>query len=283
MSGTCLILTLTLISLPGATGSRLAGMTKAASPTVVEGAFEAVSPKALTREQDPVDLIQQGRELITAGVNRNQTDLIMQGRAVFERLLAAEELEPVTRYYLGLAEYRLANLGWAEGRRSVRQHINAAIGHLERAIELEPDSAEALALLGGAYGIKIAVNALTAMTLGSKNQQVRERARELDPDNPRVVLLDAVSYFNTPGAFGGDKEKALELALQAAELFAAEEVSDPELPRWGKEEVWAWIGMIRADADDNAAARQAYEKALEINPDYGWVKNVLLPDLPPGS
>ncbi len=247
------------------------------------GAVSSATVLTTACEQDPAALIVQGRGLLAEGVNRRERDRIEQAREVFEQLMAAGDNAQLGHYYLGLAGYRLANLGPEEDRRTIRRHINAAIDHLETAVELDPDSAESLALLGGAYGIKIAVYPLTAMTLGPKNQRVRERARELAPDNPRVVLLDAISYFNTPGAFGGDKEKALELALHSADLFTAEEVDDPRLPRWGREEVWAWIGIIQTDAGRDEEARAAYERALEINPDYSWVRDVLLPDLPPGT
>ncbi len=232
-------------------------------------------------EQDPIALITQGRELVNDGVDRNDLELIMQGRAVFERLLASPEHRALAWYYMGLAEYRLTNLSWAAGRRERRRHVEAAIDDLEQAVELDPDFAEAHALLGGACGLKIAINPLSAMSMGPKNQRARVRARELAPDNPRVVLLEAISLFNTPGAFGGDKEKALELTQRAADLFAAEQVTDPAQPSWGREEVHAWLGIILADAGRVEEARAAYEKALEINPDYGWVTYYLLPALPP--
>jgi Tfp pilus assembly protein PilF len=49
------------------------------------------------------------------------------------------------------------------------------------------------------------------------------------------------------------------------------------MPDWGKAEVHAWIGLAHLDRDETILARKAFERALQIDPDYGWVRYVLLP------
>ena len=36
------------------------------------------------------------------------------------------------------------------------------------------------------------------------------------------------------------------------------------------------MGIAHLDRKETILARKAFEKALEINPDYGWVKYVLM-------
>ncbi|MGA9364178.1 MAG: hypothetical protein WBW16_07400 [Bacteroidota bacterium] len=48
------------------------------------------------------------------------------------------------------------------------------------------------------------------------------------------------------------------------------------LIRPGNEQVYAWIGLAHLDRNATILARKAFEKALEINPDYGWVKHLLM-------
>ena len=63
------------------------------------------------------------------------------------------------------------------------------------------------------------------------------------------------------------------------ELFAKEEIRDPLQPSWGYDEACAQLGIMRQDAGDIEGAREAFVKALEVNPNNGWVKSQLLPGL----
>jgi tetratricopeptide (TPR) repeat protein len=102
-------------------------------------------------------------------------------------------------------------------------------------------------------------------------------AKTLSPENPRVALLGAIGTYNAPAMFGGGKEEGFEALKKAAELFDRWKTSDSLQPDWGREQVYAWIGIAHLDRKETIFARKAFEKALEINPDYGWVKHVLLP------
>ena len=148
---------------------------------------------------------------------------------------------------------------------------------LKEVVRLDPESAEAWALLNSVYGRQISLSPMKGMLLGRRSQRALDKAQELAPDNPRVVLTAAMSDFNTPGMWGGDKERAMEGFRRAAALFAVEEPADPLHPVWGHREVYAWIGLAHLDRDERDEAKAAFEKALEIDPDFGWVRYVLLP------
>ena len=79
--------------------------------------------------------------------------------------------------------------------------------------------------------------------------------------------------------FGGSKEKGLQGFQRAAELFAQEDPVNPIHPVWGHSRTYAWLGIAYQDRGELELARAAFEKALEINPGFGWVKYVLLPEL----
>jgi Tfp pilus assembly protein PilF len=59
-------------------------------------------------------------------------------------------------------------------------------------------------------------------------------------------------------------------------LFDQWKTVDSLQPDWGKEQVYTWIGIAYLDRKETILARKAFEKALETNPDYGWVKYVLM-------
>jgi hypothetical protein len=61
-----------------------------------------------------------------------------------------------------------------------------------------------------------------------------QAAKEINPNNPRMYYLKAVSTFFTPAAFGGGKKNALPYFEKADGLFAAEKGDDVTKPYWGK-------------------------------------------------
>ena len=227
----------------------------------------------------PADsLIVSGRQMLQAGENANDLDAMYAARATFERALADTGLVAWGHYYIALADYRIAGLLEGESK-DPSEHLNAAVEHLKKATEIDPQSAEAHALLSSVYGWQIGLSPMKTMILGPKVGKASRKAKQLAPDNPRVVLSAAISDFNTPKMFGGSKEKGLQGFQRAAELFAQEEPTNPIQPVWGHREAYAWLGIAYQNQGELESARAAFEKALEIDPDFGWVKYVLLPEL----
>lgn len=228
--------------------------------------------------QDADSLIIQGKRMMRAGFNMADYDQVREARALFERATNDEHRSAWAHYYVALADYNLANLLAQNDKGAAGDHLDSAIEHLKAGIERE-ESAEAYALLSSVYGRKIGFKPLMGMFLGPKADKALDRAKELEPDNPRAILTEAVSDFNTPKMFGGSKARAMEGFQRAIDLFGQEEATDPLLPRWGHEDAYAWLGIAHNDKGDTTAARRAFEQALAVNPDYGWVKYVLLPGL----
>ena len=241
-----------------------------------------LSPAADSLSQPADSLIAAARADLRAGMNQGDLDLMVAARAAFERASADTERAAWARYYAALADFRIANhlLTREEASKDrASAHLESAVESLKEVLRLDPESAEAWALLNSVYGRQIALSPMKGMLLGRRSKRALERAKELAPDNPRVVLTAAVSDFNTPGMWGGDKERAMEGFRRAAALFAVEEPADPLQPVWGHDEVYAWIGLAHLDRDERDQARAAFEKALEIEPDFGWVRYALLPGL----
>ena len=228
----------------------------------------------------PADsLIVSGKQMLQAGENAGDLDAMYAARATFERTLADTSLSAWSHYYIALADYRIAGLLEGESKDQASEHLKVAAEHLKKATEIDPQSAEAYALLSSVYGWQIGLSPMKTMLLGPRVGQASRKAQQLAPDNPRVVLSAAISDFNTPEMFGGSKEKGLQGFQRAAELFAQEEPTDPVQPVWGHREAYAWLGIAYQDQGELESARAAFEKALEVDPDFGWVKYGLLPEL----
>ena len=64
-----------------------------------------------------------------------------------------------------------------------------------------------------------------------------ERARELNPDNPRAVFLDGMMALNLPDFMGGGPAAAKPIFLEARKKFEAFHNDDPLWPSWGPDVV----------------------------------------------
>ena len=51
------------------------------------------------------------------------------------------------------------------------------------------------------------------------------------------------------------------------------------MPSWGHAHAHMRLGIAYMDQRELEKARSSFEKALEINPDFGWVKDELIPSL----
>ena len=233
--------------------------------------------------QSTRQLLLEGKEMLADGANHDDQDKLLKARALFEQAVTDDSLAIFAHYYAASAASELANilheLDDSDRNREILEYVNYAIDHLETATDRDEAFAEGWLMLSAAYGQKMTVRPLQAVSLGRKFNRAMSRARELAPDNPRVVLLRAITAYNLPRIVGGNKERALEGLYRAARLFEEEVVEDPVLPSWGHEDTYARLGIVFMDRGDPEEARTAFERALEINPEFGWVKHTLLPSL----
>jgi tetratricopeptide (TPR) repeat protein len=156
--------------------------------------------------------------------------------------------------------------------------LDEAETQLKTAIKIDAKLAEAHALLSSVYGAKIAKSSIRGIVLGPRSSSAIGQAVQLEPNNPRVLLSQGIGKFNTPAMFGGSETEAEALIRRALAAFQQEPAGKP-WPTWGRFEAHAWLGQILAKRGDKAAARSAYEQALAIAPDSGWIRYVLLPSV----
>ena len=230
-------------------------------------------------------LIVGGKRMLRAGVNAGSLDAMYAARGMFERVLGDTSLSAWGHYYTALADHSIVNylLGRTDDREQASEHLKSAVGHLREAIRLDPRSAEAHALMSSAYGRQISLNPVKWIFLGRRVANALEKAREIAPDNPRVVLCAALSDYHTPQVLGGSRERGMQGFRRATALFARGIPADPIQPEWGHSQAWAWLGIAHRDRGERELARAAFERALEINPEFGWVRNGLLYELNKGG
>jgi len=228
----------------------------------------------------PVDsLLVQGKKMLHAGYSQADVDQIQQARLLFERVSQGNEHQAWAHYYAALADSRLADFSIESDPEEAMVQIDRAVAHLEQAVALEPDLAVAHALLSSVYGKKMAIKPMLGMFLGPKADAAINKAKKLEPENPRVVFTEAMSLYFKPEQWGGDKAKAMQGMQQALELVGQETHENVLAPNWGPDEANAWLGVAYLNQGDKEKARLHFDQALALNPEYNWVKNVLLPQV----
>lgn len=211
------------------------------------------------------------------GVNSWNADKIKAAKDMFLNLLLKEKSENAyLHYYIALCDYRLVTHEISENLTDEAGMNTAdAQKHLEKAMELKPTWGEPFALYASMLGMEIALDWNKAMTLGMEIGVYFGKAFDLGPENPRINLLKGSSDLFTPAEYGGGPDVAIGTLTHAVDLFEKENVQDPLVPSWGKEEALTFLGMAYMEKGDKNKARELFLKALEVNPEFGLAKDNL--------
>jgi tetratricopeptide (TPR) repeat protein len=158
-----------------------------------------------------------------------------------------------------------------------RSAVTDALGQLTQAVTLDEKFGEAYILLAAIQAQHARLSEMT-VPYDPGVTAALARAQVLDAKNPRLALAQGIAAFLAPRAVGAEPNAAEEALKRAEALFAAG-AAGTTWPNWGRAQTQAWLGQVLAQKGDVAGARQAYQSALTLQPDYVWVKNVLLPAL----
>ncbi|MGD1046178.1 MAG: hypothetical protein ABR936_12795 [Bacteroidota bacterium] len=235
-----------------------------------------VVSNGLGQSQSNAQAIIEAKSLIQQGSNTASEEKFKQAHNILAQFESQGDHQVLAAYYLGYIDYQMAVAVYRMDKEKAPAYLDSAVTHLENAIEKDDSFAEAHALLSSCYGMQIAFSPLSGIWRGPKSGSEMGKAKELSSENPRVALLGAIGTYNTPALFGGGKEKGFEALKEAVKLFDQWKTIDSLQPDWGREQVYTWIGIAHLDRKETILARKAFEKALEINPEYGWVKYVLI-------
>ena len=173
-----------------------------------------------------------------------------------ERAAALGDDPPVQHYLLALVEYEAYNLLWWSGPAGA--HLQRAYDHIRRFAELKVAYAPGFALYGWILGQMIAANPPNALVHAGTAERVTRLALELEPDNRMARLTLGLALLNTPPAFGGDPERAVEEIRTA---FAGEGLALRSLAG-----VWLAVAYVRLGRIDEAA--DVIEQVLDLTPGF---------------
>jgi tetratricopeptide (TPR) repeat protein len=166
------------------------------------------------------------------------------------------DLGRVQGYFADVYEMR-------KDKKAAAEAVDKAIEAVQRSIQLNDKSPDAHSLLADLYGRKISLgNGMFAgPKFGPKVKEENAKAMALDDKNPRVWASLGRQYLMTPKMFGGDIAKAIESFQKSLAI-------DP-----AQDETWTWLSKSFHKQGDRTKARDAIQRALQLNPESRFAKD----------
>lgn len=140
-----------------------------------------------------------------------------------------------------------------------------------------PADAKFHARNAGILGYKMALSPWKAPVLGPQNYYTLKDGARLDSLDPILLQEQANAKFWAPELLGGDLQQAIRLYQLAMQIW--QEENHCLHCNWRYLYNIAQLGVALKKNGQTADARQLWLKALEIQPNYAWVRDELLPGL----
>jgi len=115
--------------------------------------------------------------------------------------------------------------------------LDKAEAFLVKARALSPENDEIEVLQGWIYQGRIQVDPMGRGQLYSEKASGSfGKAKNINPDNPRIYYLVGQNVLHTPEMFGGGQEAACPYFQKAADIYESFKLETPISPNWGREQ-----------------------------------------------
>jgi len=190
-----------------------------------------------------------------------------QDRAALEKLAADADAAAVrapadadAQYRAALAYSCLAEVAIElKDRKSGRRFAEQGMKFAEKAVAMRPQDAENYRVLGTLYGQGI-TDLMSGLSYGPKAKDAINKAVEKAPKSSMMYVARGVGNYYLPSQLGGGAANAIPDFQKAIALDAK------------NAEAYLWLGLGLRKENRDAEARQAFQKALELNPNRVWTK-----------
>jgi hypothetical protein len=163
--------------------------------------------------------------------NAKTSDEYLTTANSFERIAQIERKDWLPLYY---SAYSNLTAGLFSKDNSFKdQYWDKALQQAQKADSLSANNSEIFTLKGHIQFMKATVDPQSRMSFFGTSAASLEKAKALNPDNPRPYLVQGQDTFYTPSAFGGGKKAAKPFLEIAVEKFAKFKTATELSPSWG--------------------------------------------------
>lgn len=188
-----------------------------------------------------------------------------------------KNLTPQNRLNLLHAQY--GYIGYLLGIKQTdkaKKFIELAEHHAEQLQRVTAYKSTAYALHAALIAYRISISPYKAPYLGPKSTSLLDQAIVLGPNNPYAIIEKANARHYAPSVVGGNPIEALELYGKALKLLR--DANGGEHPKtWWYINAYTQMGLAAQKSGNKTLAKNIFLNILNIEPDYKWVKEVLLP------
>jgi hypothetical protein len=240
-----------------------------------------------SRSQDAMRRLVTAKAKIMSADYRADLDELARLRQEVLPLAGQPEAGYLAHYWAGFASWRLAINGASSrgmSAENLKSHLTAAAADFDTSVRLRDDFADGYAAAAQVKSWLAAFHrgdAAAVRELLASSRQMLARAKDLAPENPRVLWALGGSLLFTPAEYGGNPERAIETYRRMVQAAEAPVPASSPLPDWGKPEALmslAYAHLNQAAPDLNAAAEEAHA-ALQLQPEWFYVREILVPQI----
>jgi tetratricopeptide (TPR) repeat protein len=229
-------------------------------------------------------LLVSGFSSVSAPWKRQIYDAYINGDMKQWKLIIDEmEKQKILRrdYIIELVNYQYGYTAWSTGTGNTseaRHYMGLAEKNLQW-LEKNSTSDESLihAYHSAFYGFRIGFSKIMAPVHGPKSVSHAKKAIELDENNPMGYIQYGNSQYYMPAVFGGSKKTAIEFYQKSQGIME----KNPSAIKydWNYLNLLTLIAQACQETGNISEAKSYYEKILEIEPAFLWVKNELYPEI----
>ncbi|MCX6152497.1 MAG: hypothetical protein NTX22_18370 [Ignavibacteriales bacterium] len=151
----------------------------------------------------------------------------------FERIANAEKSKWLPYYYSAYCLLISSFIDTVVAKKDI--YLDKADLLINNADSLKPDDSEILTLKGFSAQARMVVAPMERwQKYGTLSNSLYQKAKKLNPENPRPIFLIGQTILNTPEAFGGGKQKALPILKESFEKYNKFVPETSISPNWGK-------------------------------------------------
>lgn len=187
------------------------------------------------------------QQFVPAVDTTHSPDALLQLSNSFQRIAEAEKEQWLPYYYAALCQVNWAymTIGETPTTAQVDPVCDKAAASLNKAMSLTSENSELLCLKKMIASLRMWADPMGRyMTYGAEAAEALKKAKQLDPDNPRIYLLEGQDMFYTPEQYGGSKTKAKQLLEEALKKYETHQPASSIHPSWGKPNVQFFLSQL---------------------------------------